>query len=576
MNRSPDFRQILHGLLIRAGVCTVKFGAAILLAAVKAAKFIISDLCELARDLGKGGKWLLGSVTESFRERVRTSNKLMRQVEKAKYEDQKAYREALLKFIGSFLFGEGGVLYTAFNYILPIVSVAFLIGVVKYGSGQEYGIAVEYNGKEIGIISAEADFEKAERELQQRISYSDKDEQVDLDASFSLRIINENDHFVSASQLADEMLAASDEALSKAWGIYVDGSFVGAVKDCEKVKEALMENLLNYQVSFVVKDLDYVNKVEYVEGIYLDSSIMTEQQMIDLLTSAKVKQSVYVVQQGESEVSICLKTGMTFDEFDELNKNINTIVPGQIVKVLDKESYLPIQYTRELELTSFIDYETIEVETSSLNLGIRSILQKGEPGEKVSKVDITFVDGVERSRRTIESHITKQPLVEQIGIGTYTAQPDHPDTVWFGSPLTGSGEFGWPVEGGWISDTFISDRNHMGLDIATDQGKCIYAAEEGMVVSAGWNSGGYGNVVMIDHLNGYQTVYGHMCYVEAVEGQYVSKGQLIGFVGSTGDSTGPHCHFEVRYQGVYQNPANYLNTAAPVTTDDKKSKTANN
>lgn len=575
MNRSPDFKYKLQSLLIKAGVCTVKVIAAVFLALLKLLKFIASDLLELVKDLGKAGKWLLGSVTESFRERVRVSNKLIRNVKKAKFEDQAAYRDAQLRFLGSFLFGEGGLFYTAFNYILPIVCAAFLVGVVRYGSGLEYGIAVEYNGKEIGIISAEADFEKAEREVQQRISYSDKEEQVDLDAKFSLRIINENDHFVSATQLADEMLAASDESLSNAWGVYIDGSFVGAVRDCEKIKEALMENLLSYQVSFVVKDLDYVNDIEYVEGIFLDSSIMSEDEMIKLLTSTKVKQSVYVVQQGESEVSICLKTGMTFDEFDELNKNVNTIVPGQIVKVLDKESYLPIQYTRELELTSFIDYETIEVETSSLNLGIRSILQKGEPGEKVSKVEITFVDGVERSRKTIESHVTKQPLVQQIGIGTYTAQPDHPDTVWFGSPLTGSGEFGWPVEGGWISDTFISDRNHMGLDIAADQGKCIYAAEEGMVVSAGWNSGGYGNVVMIDHMNGYQTVYGHMCYVEAVEGQYVSKGQLIGFVGSTGDSTGPHCHFEVRYQGVYQNPANYLNTAAPVTTDKKAENTNN-
>ncbi len=575
MNRSPDFKYKLQSLLIKAGVCTVKVIAAVFLALLKLLKFIASDLLELVKDLGKAGKWLLGSVTESFRERVRVSNKLIRNVKKAKFEDQAAYRDAQLRFLGSFLFGEGGLFYTAFNYILPIVCAAFLVGVVRYGSGLEYGIAVEYNGKEIGIISAEADFEKAEREVQQRISYSDKEEQVDLDAKFSLRIINENDHFVSATQLADEMLAASDESLSNAWGVYIDGSFVGAVRDCEKIKEALMENLLSYQVSFVVKDLDYVNDIEYVEGIFLDSSIMSEDEMIKLLTSAKVKQSVYVVQQGESEVSICLKTGMTFDEFEELNKNVNTIVPGQIVKVLDKESYLPIQYTRELELTSFIDYETIEVETSSLNLGIRSILQKGEPGEKVSKVEITFVDGVERSRKTIESHVTKQPIVQQIGIGTYTAQPDHPDTVWFGSPLTGSGEFGWPVEGGWISDTFISDRNHMGLDIAADQGKCIYAAEEGMVVSAGWNSGGYGNVVMIDHMNGYQTVYGHMCYVEAVEGQYVSKGQLIGFVGSTGDSTGPHCHFEVRYQGVYQNPANYLNTAAPVTTDKKADNTNN-
>lgn len=113
--------------------------------------------------------------------------------------------------------------------------------------------------------------------------------------------------------------------------------------------------------------------------------------------------------------------------------------------------------------------------------------------------------------KRISSEITKEPVVEQIGIGTYSAHPDEGVME-----LYGSGEFGWPVDGGWISDTFISDRNHKGLDIAAPGGTDIYAAADGVVISAGWNPGGYGYFVQIDHLNGYQTVYGHMSTVFAV------------------------------------------------------------
>ena len=157
-----------------------------------------------------------------------------------------------------------------------------------------------------------------------------------------------------------------------------------------------------------------------------------------------------------------------------------------------------------------------------------------------------------------------------MGVGMEAARPDYPDTVYNGGPLTGTGQFAWPVNGGWISDVFISNRNHMGLDIAADSGTNIYAADDGYIVTAGWNAGGYGNVVMIDHLNGYQTVYGHMSYVVATEGQYVTRGQLIGLVGSTGDSTGPHCHFEVRYLGVHDDPAKYLNTSGVIYSPEQE------
>ena len=553
--------KTVTALAVRAGLCTVKFLSAILLAIIKTIKFIFAEIREFLRFVGRVLKWLFRESTESYRNRVQISNELSHKVKIARKQGGKQYREAVARLIGSFFFGEDGVVYTAFNWILPLVSIAFLVGVIKYGSGLEYGIAVEYNGKDMGIISAEADFEKAERDVQQRISYSEGDKAVDLSAKFSLRIISDGDKLISSGQLADKMLEASDEELAEAYGIYIDGEFIGAVHDKKKIETALDDRLLNYGAEGLVRDIAYVNKVEFTEGIYLQSSIRSEKETIELLMSSKEKKHVHFAQDGETVIDIIQKYGMELEEFNEMNPSAeNGIKKGKLLYVVERENYLPIQYVREMETLSFLNYETLEVETSSLNVGTRAVLVKGERGEKKSTIEITYIDGIESARKVLSSEVTKNPVVETIGVGTYSASPDDPQTVYFGSPLTGSGEMGWPVDGGWVSDSFISDRNHKGMDIAAPESTEIYAAQEGTVVAAGWNSGGYGNVVMIEHPNGYATVYAHMISTYAVEGQYVSKGQLIGFVGNTGNSFGNHCHFEVRYQGICLDPASFLNT----------------
>ncbi len=99
---------------------------------------------------------------------------------------------------------------------------------------------------------------------------------------------------------------------------------------------------------------------------------------------------------------------------------------------------------------------------------------------------------------------------------------------------------------------------HPGIDIANDMGTPIVAAADGTVDYAGWNAGGYGNMVDIDHGNGLMTRYAHAMQVVVVTGQHVRKGQLIAYMGSTGFSTGPHVHYEVRINGRAVNPVGYL------------------
>lgn len=121
----------------------------------------------------------------------------------------------------------------------------------------------------------------------------------------------------------------------------------------------------------------------------------------------------------------------------------------------------------------------------------------------------------------------------------------------------GSGAFVWPAPQHAVSGNDYWG-GHLGIDIAAGMGQYIYAADSGVVVYAGPIGGGYGLMVMIDHGNGYQTLYAHNSQINVRCGQSVSQGQVIALAGSSGNSTGPHLHFEVRYMGGFVNPWSVL------------------
>ncbi len=127
--------------------------------------------------------------------------------------------------------------------------------------------------------------------------------------------------------------------------------------------------------------------------------------------------------------------------------------------------------------------------------------------------------------------------------------------------LRGYGWFLWPTDSrrisGWV---FHDPRNppHGGIDIGLNTGDPIYAADNGVVRYAGWSNAGYGYLIVLDHGNGYQTYYAHLSAIWVVCGQSVYQGAAIGAGGNTGWSTGPHLHFEIRYEGYPQDPFAYL------------------
>lgn len=193
---------------------------------------------------------------------------------------------------------------------------------------------------------------------------------------------------------------------------------------------------------------------------------------------------------------------------------------------------------------------------------LRSIAEK----YKSKKFDANaLIQNILNSEFNQERHDLKNPepilTVGQFLMVPEGVKPYQPRIVYaYSGPIPataarGTGAFGWPVSGR-ITQKFWS--RHPGIDIAAPKGTPVVAADSGYVVQAGWSNVGYGYMILINHGNGYLTRYAHLSALNVEIGESVKKGQLIGRVGSTGNSTGPHLHFEIIRGSVHRNPFGLL------------------
>ena len=180
---------------------------------------------------------------------------------------------------------------------------------------------------------------------------------------------------------------------------------------------------------------------------------------------------------------------------------------------------------------------------------------------KVAQMEAERRAAEEAARKAAEE-AARQQAQQQQQQQSQPTQPTQPTTPTY---TTGSGSMIWPCpschtitsEFGWrIHPINGTSKYHSGVDIGASYGATVIAADSGTVITAGWVSG-YGNCIVISHGNGVSTLYGHLSSIAVSSGQSVSQGQTIGYVGSTGNSTGPHLHWEVTVNGERQNPLNY-------------------
>ncbi len=286
---------------------------------------------------------------------------------------------------------------------------------------------------------------------------------------------------------------------------------------------------------------------------------MDYDSIIALLSGVRQAQRVYTVQAGDSISLIASKTNLTMAELCALNTDIglsadSAIFPGDELIITREEAVLEVQITRTETVTEEIPFSTERTSSSEYAFGTTRTIQEGEPGiRSITYQNVYNTDGELLEQAIVSSEVVKEPVSRQIVTGTRLPS---------GSVAqVGNGTFIWPVPQYSYCSRWYSS-GHKGVDICAPAGTPIYASSSGVVSRAGYEragaGSGYGYGVIINHGNGYSTVYAHCLSLAVSAGQSVSQGQLIGYVGSTGRSTGNHCHFEIRYNGSYLPPQNYF------------------
>lgn len=351
------------------------------------------------------------------------------------------------------------------------------------------------------------------------------------------------------------------EALRKetAYQFVVDGKIWFAVSKKEDLEEILNEYqeeyLNNIDKHAKVKKIDFLQKTEIVE-------VKIKPDIIDKLKVAKEK--IYAVE--EEAVIIEVKRGdnlwnlakaydLTVSELEILNPDADPhkIFPGDKLVMKPVNPALDVIVELENTVMESIPFKNEYKKVNNLFKNQQKILKKGVEGEKEVTYYITLHNGYQKSLAITNENILKEPVNALVQIGTRT-------TAFRGGRINYGVVHGKRISslyGNRIHPITGRRRFHDGLDIAANHGNGVYAYTDGRVVEAGWN-GGYGNCILVDHGNGLKTRYGHLFKISVRVGQRVKTGERIGAVGSTGNSTGPHLHFEVVKWGRTQNPLNYL------------------
>lgn len=454
---------------------------------------------------------------------------------------------------------------SALNFIMPVAAVLVLVVVINYWGSITYALEVIYNGKTIGYISDESVYldsrNLAVEKLSVGLNEENRSEILDT-PQYSLALVSIN-KLVDVDTLCDNLLKSSDANITNACGIYIDGEFLCSVKNENDARSVFSTILEGQKVSDESEKVGFVEEIDYVQGLYPDdtATMWDAARLAQVLGSTKQGKMIYTAQYGDSFSKIASDNDLTIDKLKAMNPELgNSIMVGDKVVVSQEVKYVRVKVVRTESHAEDVDYGTSVSYNSSLFKGDSRVVRKGVTGLDLVTMQITTINGVIYSSEEIERYRITDPIDEKIERGTKSTSVSSS----YGSykVTVSSRGFVWPAPSARTISQYFGSRGHKGIDITTGgaSGKIIVAAASGTVEVAGSTGNSYGKQVVINHGNGIKTRYAH-CLSGSIcvrVGQKVSAGQTIARIGSTGNSTGPHLHFEVISNGSLVNPLNYV------------------
>ncbi|MGL4362924.1 MAG: peptidoglycan DD-metalloendopeptidase family protein [Cellulosilyticaceae bacterium] len=312
-------------------------------------------------------------------------------------------------------------------------------------------------------------------------------------------------------------------------------------------------------------DTDFNQNIILREAFVASEDIMTSEEALDVLLSDTEEVVRYTLENGDNIWDLAIQHGTTMDRILEINPQIvdaTRMQIGEEIKIAAPDPILSIITTEVAIFNELIPSEIEYVEDDTLYKDEEKIKVEGNDGLREITVAVDKVNGKEVGRVLLSDKLLKEANTKVIAYGTKEKPKEKPvDTAVGNVSANKSGKFMHPLNGAGRISSQYGNRGggyHRGIDIAAPQGTPIYASASGTVTYSGFNNGGFGKLIIIDHGNGYQTYYAHNSALYAKVGQKVSKGQSIAAVGSTGNSSGNHIHFEIRINGSPVNPYSYI------------------
>ena len=391
-------------------------------------------------------------------------------------------------------------------WLLPALAAAWLAVLVRAGLALPFALQVQVNGQTVGFVASEQAFDSARADVLARVNTArallqDAGREApawDLEPTYTLAVSAQT---MTEREIADEILRVSGSEITAGTAVYIDGALRFVTTEGDHLRYYLNAVKAPWQdEADAAARVEFAHGLRLVDGVYLTDSVV---EYADALAALQA----------------------------------------------DDGAALQVQVVQQTEEWQEIPYPTETQEDPSLDFGKSETVQAGVPGSQRLTHELTWIDGALVDDQIVAVQVEQTPQTEIIRRGTRLK------SGMIGK--LGTGTFIWPVPGyrqisRW-ADLRPGPGFHRGADIAAPYGTPIYAADAGTVIEVVPMHYSWGNYVKIDHGNGYKTLYAHMSSFAVSLGDTVEQGQVIGYVGNTGNSYGNHCHLEMTYNDVLFN-----------------------
>lgn len=354
-----------------------------------------------------------------------------------------------------------------------------------------------------------------------------------------------------------------------AYLVTVDGLNIGLVADDASIAAAV-QTIENDVSQTLADNYELPHAVAYKPVRALPDTLLTQTELVNsIVEETDELESLAVISVEGNQVGACESVAEAQNLLDAIKAQYaseaseqadfmqtvsvrRTIAPTELRQDYDSlyellSPQLDVTSTRAVTYTEEIPFETVTQENSEQDQTYKSVVQSGQPGTAVVVAEITSIDGEEQTRTIVERTVLSQAQDEVVEVGTKNVG-------------IGSGAFTLPIHDYTFTSAFKWrwGRLHSGVDLAAPEGTTVSAVDNGKVILAEYSDNGYGYYVIIDHQNGFKTLYGHNSELLVSVGDIVAQGDSIALSGNTGNSTGPHLHFEIHVNDEKVDPERYL------------------